>query len=114
MDCYGSDSDEEFEVCPIRSNSYALPFDPTSLENIILTICDNFDFRLVLSSDRAKGALIVTTGLTFAGGMLGRYYGGRVGAMVGGAVGGVCGLGIVGKFYYLFKNLFLCCCCAIN
>lgn len=92
----GSECDSEYEMCPIRSNSYALPFDPTSLENVILMISDTFDFRVVLSDGRAQAALLVTTGLTLAGGFIGRHYGGKVGAMVGGAVGGACGLGIVG------------------
>ncbi|XP_026753207.1 uncharacterized protein LOC113513413 [Galleria mellonella] len=90
-----SDSDSEYELCPRRSNSCGLPFDPTSLENVILTICDKFDFRIVLNDNRAKGALIVTTGLAVAGTLIGRHYGGKVGAVVGGAVGGACGIGVI-------------------
>lgn len=97
---YSDSESDEYEVCPLRSNSCALPFDPASLENIILTICDKFDFRVILSDDRAKGALLVTSGLTLAGGLIGRHYGGKIGAAVGGAIGGVCGLGIVGKTIY--------------
>lgn len=98
-----SDSESEsdgYEVCHSRSNSCALPFNPTLLENIILTISDNFDFRVIMSSERAKGALLVTTGLTLAGGLVGRHYGGKIGAAVGGAIGGACGLGIAGKTFY--------------
>ncbi|XP_053613839.1 uncharacterized protein LOC128677186 [Plodia interpunctella] len=89
-----SDS-EEYEVCNLRSNSCGLPFDPTALENIILKISDKFNFRMVLNDERAKTALMVTSGLTLAGTLIGRHYGGKVGAAVGGAVGGACGLGIV-------------------
>lgn len=91
-----SESDGEYEVCA-RANSCTLPFDPTSIENIILSISDKFDFRVIMSDDRTKGALLVTAGLTIAGGLLGRHYGGKVGAAVGGAIGGACGLGIIGK-----------------
>lgn len=95
MSCYSDSDSDEYEVCPMRSNSFGLPFDPSSLENIILLISDNFDFRVILSDERAKSALIVTTGLTLAGGFIGRHYGGKIGAAVGGAIGGVCGLGVV-------------------
>ncbi|KOB79140.1 Uncharacterized protein OBRU01_00994 [Operophtera brumata] len=94
MNSSDSESDE-YDVCYRRSNSCALLFNPTSLENIILTLSDKFDVRVILSSERARGALLVTTGLTLAGGMLGRHYGGKIGAAVGGAIGGVCGLGFV-------------------
>ncbi|KAG6451349.1 uncharacterized protein LOC115444343 [Manduca sexta] len=92
---YSLDSESDYEVCPLRANSCALPFDPTNIENIILSICDNFDFKVILNDNRAKGALLITTGLALAGGLIGRHYGGKVGAMIGGAVGGGCGLGIV-------------------
>lgn len=88
-------SDGEFEICTSRYNSCALPFDPTSIEKIILSISDLFDFRVIMSDERAAGALLVTTGLAIAGGLLGRHYGGKIGAAVGGAVGGACGLGVV-------------------
>ncbi|CAG9793190.1 unnamed protein product [Diatraea saccharalis] len=91
------DSDYEcsYEMCRRGSDSTALPFDPTSLENVILTISDCFDFRVIMSDDRVKGAVLVTTGLALAGGLIGRHYGGKVGAAVGGAIGGACGLGFV-------------------
>ncbi|KAM3959312.1 uncharacterized protein ACR2FA_006618 [Aphomia sociella] len=90
-----SDLESDYEVCLSRSNSCGLPFDPTSIENVILTICDKFDFRVVMNDERAKGALMVTTGLALAGTLIGRYYGGKFGAAVGGAVGGACGIGII-------------------
>uniref|UniRef100_A0A2A4K3X1 Glycine zipper 2TM domain-containing protein n=1 Tax=Heliothis virescens TaxID=7102 RepID=A0A2A4K3X1_HELVI len=97
---YDSDSgsDDGYEaVCTRggRCGNPALPFDPASIENVILTISDAFDFRVILSDERTKGALLVTTGLALAGGLIGRHYGGKIGAAVGGAVGGACGLGIV-------------------
>lgn len=94
-----SDIESEYEFCCEReeSNSLGLPFDPTSLENIILSLCDKFDFRVILNDNRVKSAVLVTTGLTFAGTLIGRHYGGKFGAAVGGAVGGVCGVGIVGE-----------------
>lgn len=105
-----SDSDCEFEVCSRdgrccgQSNGSdaamaKLPFDPTSLENLILAISDKFDFRVVLNDERTRGALLMTAGLTIAGGFIGRHYGGKMGAAVGGAIGGACGLGIVGKCF---------------
>lgn len=99
MSFYSDSESEEYEVCPMSSSSCGLPFDPTALENIILTLSDHFDLRVILSDERTKGALLVTTGLTLAGGLIGRHYGGKIGAAVGGAIGGVCGLGIVGKIY---------------
>lgn len=89
----------DYDMCLQRANSVALPFDSTSIENVILSLSDQFDFRVVLSDGRAKNAMLVTTGLTLAGSLIGKHYGGKIGAAVGGAVGGVCGLGIVGKFY---------------
>ncbi|XP_013194218.1 uncharacterized protein LOC106137841 [Amyelois transitella] len=86
---------EEYEVCQLRSNSCSLPFDPMSIENIILALSDQFDFRVVLNDERARTALMVTSGLTLAGTLIGRHYGGKVGAAVGGVVGGACGLGII-------------------
>lgn len=97
-----SESDNEYEQVCTRGGgcgggSAALPFDPASIENVILSISDSFDFRVIMSDERTKGAFLVTTGLAIAGGLIGRHYGGRIGAAVGGAVGGACGLGIVGK-----------------
>ncbi|XP_075984917.1 uncharacterized protein LOC142982341 [Anticarsia gemmatalis] len=77
------------------SENVALPFDPANIENVILAISDRFDFRVVMNSGQAKQAAMITTGLTIAGGLLGRHFGGKVGAAVGGAIGGVCGVGIV-------------------
>ncbi|KAG7309469.1 hypothetical protein JYU34_005437 [Plutella xylostella] len=95
MDSNGSD----YECCGggscSRSDSISLPFDPGCLENVILNIGDVFDLRVLMSSDRVKGALLLTGGLAVAGGLLGRHVGGQLGAAVGGAVGGACGLGIV-------------------
>ncbi|KAJ8709426.1 hypothetical protein PYW07_009252 [Mythimna separata] len=96
----GSDHDGYEEVCTRGARAcgrsdVTLPFDPSSIENVILTISDMFDFRVIMSDERAKGALLVTTGLAIAGGLIGRHYGGKIGAAVGGAVGGACGLGIV-------------------
>ncbi|KAF9794956.1 hypothetical protein SFRURICE_005191 [Spodoptera frugiperda] len=95
-----SESDNEYEQVCTRGGgcgvaSAALPFDPASIENVILSISDSFDFRVIMSDERTKGAFLVTTGLAIAGGLIGRHYGGRIGAAVGGAVGGACGLGIV-------------------
>ncbi|XP_063832658.1 uncharacterized protein LOC135081802 [Ostrinia nubilalis] len=92
-----SDTECEYEVCGRRSNSgsAALPFDPSALEKVILTISDSFDFRVVMSDERVKGAMLVTTGLALAGGLIGNHYGGKIGAAVGGAIGGACGIGIV-------------------
>ncbi|KAJ0172031.1 hypothetical protein K1T71_012004 [Dendrolimus kikuchii] len=89
------DSDGEYEVIPCRMNSCTLPFDRVSLENFILTISDQFNFRVVLSDERTTGALLLTAGLTIAGGFVGRHYGGKVGAIFGSAVGGACGVGLV-------------------
>ena len=102
-DDYDSDSDTGYEqvrtrgCCSSRTTSAALPFDPSSIENVILTISDAFDFRVLMSDERTKGALLVTTGLAIAGGLIGRHYAGKMGAALGGAVGGACGLGIVGE-----------------
>lgn len=93
-----SDYECDDDMCTRRANSCALPFDPSALENVILTISDSFDFRVVMSDERAKGAMAVTAGLALAGGLIGRHYGGKIGAAVGGAIGGACGIGIVGKF----------------
>ncbi|CAH2095566.1 unnamed protein product [Euphydryas editha] len=93
-----SDSELEWEYdfcCKHESNSWGLPFDPTSLENIILSLSDKFDFRIILNNGRVKSAVLVTTGLTLAGTMIGKHYGGKFGAAVGGAVGGICGVGII-------------------
>lgn len=101
MSCDYSDSDCEYEVCGrrsnSRSNSAALPFDPSAIERVILAISDSFDFRVVMSDERVKGAMLVTTGLALAGGLIGNHYGGKIGAAVGGAIGGACGIGIVGE-----------------
>lgn len=91
------DSDSEYEVCPRRLNTETLPFDPAAIENFILTISDHFNFRVILRDGRAKRAVLMTAGLTIAGGVVGRHYGGKVGAILGSAVGGACGVGIVGK-----------------
>ncbi|CAB3233034.1 unnamed protein product [Arctia plantaginis] len=48
-----------------------------------------------MNDSRTKGALLVTAGLTIAGGLIGRHYGGKVGAAVGGTVGGALGVGCV-------------------
>ncbi|CAG5056935.1 unnamed protein product [Parnassius apollo] len=91
-----SEHEDDYDLCCIeRSNSSALPFDPISLENIILNITDKFDFRVIWNDQRAKSALLVTTGLTVAGTLIGKHYGGKVGATIGGAVGGACGIGFV-------------------
>ncbi|KAL4719756.1 hypothetical protein ACJJTC_013316 [Scirpophaga incertulas] len=93
-----SDSDSEsYEICRRGSDpgSCALPFDPSSLEEIILSISDTFDFRVIMKDERSKTALLLTGGLAVAGGLVGRHYGGKLGAAVGGAIGGACGLGIV-------------------
>lgn len=101
MDYYSdSGSEGEYEQVCTRGGTCGtpvLPFDPSSIEKVILAISDSFDFRVVLSDERTKGALLVTTGFTIAGGLIGRHYGGKIGAAVGGAIGGACGLGIVGK-----------------
>ncbi|KPI97645.1 hypothetical protein RR46_07392 [Papilio xuthus] len=86
----------DYDLCTIeRQNSCALPFDPTSLENIILKISDQFNFRVLWKSPRAKAALMVTAGLTVAGSLIGNHYGGKTGAAIGGVVGGACGVGLV-------------------
>ncbi|PZC77433.1 uncharacterized protein LOC110376752 [Helicoverpa armigera] len=97
---YDSDSgsDNGYESVYTRGTmcgNAGLPFDPACIEKVILSISDAFDFRVVLSDERTKSALLVTTGLALAGGLIGRHYGGKIGAAVGGAVGGACGLGIV-------------------
>lgn len=98
---YSDDSGSEYEnyeMCSRRvSLPGELPFDPASLEKMILKLCDAFDFRVVMNEERSKNAMLVTTGLTLAGTIIGKHYGGKLGAALGGAVGGVCGLGIVGK-----------------
>lgn len=98
---YDSSDDEgevDYDLCTIeRRNSCALPFDPSSLENIILKISDQFDFRVLWKSPRAKAALIVTAGLAVAGSLIGNHYGGKTGAAIGGVVGGACGAGLVSK-----------------
>lgn len=73
-----------------------LPFDPSSIENILLMIFEKFNFR-VLMEERACSAVLVTAGFAIAGGLFGKHLGGKVGAAVGGAVGGACGIGVVGK-----------------
>ncbi|CAH0731297.1 unnamed protein product, partial [Brenthis ino] len=90
-----SDIEGEYDLCCRETGTCGLPFDPTSLENVILSISDKFNFRIILNDSRAKNAILVTTGLTLAGTLIGKHYGGKIGAAVGGAVGGVCGLGIV-------------------
>lgn len=106
FDC--SDGECDFEMtCTRRSNSCALPFDPSALEQVILTISDSFDFRVVMTDERTKGAVAVTAGLALAGGLIGRHFGGKVGAAVGGAIGGACGIGIVGKSTKLFNYILL-------
>ncbi|CAG4985441.1 unnamed protein product [Colias eurytheme] len=96
-----SDSEnEDYEVCCTQglcgiSSGNALPFDPSSIEKVILSISDQFNFRVILNDGRARSAVMITTGLTLAGALIGRHYGGKVGAAVGGAVGGACGLGVV-------------------
>ncbi|XP_059048296.1 uncharacterized protein LOC131843637 [Achroia grisella] len=100
--CADSDSDHDYDTCSVsRSNSCSLPFDPTSIENLILKIADKFDFRVVLNDGRARGALVVTTGLALAGALLGHHYGGKLGeggrkwgGIAGGVVGGACGAGL--------------------
>lgn len=103
MDVEYSDSDteseKEYDLCCVQSvNSCALPFDPESLENIILDLTDKFNFRVIWSDQRAKSALLVTTGLAVAGSLIGKHYGGNMGAAIGGAVGGACGVGFVSKY----------------
>ncbi|KAI8437290.1 hypothetical protein MSG28_011662 [Choristoneura fumiferana] len=86
----------DYEFCSRRrSSATGLPFDPSSIEDIILKISDKFNFRVLMNSEKAKGAVLVTTGLALAGGLIGKAYGGKMGAAVGGAVGGVCGIGLV-------------------
>ncbi|CAK1545377.1 unnamed protein product [Leptosia nina] len=96
------DHESEFEVCCSRgarscgiTGACTLPFDPTSIENLILSVTDMFDFRVLMSDKKVQGAVLVTTGLSIAGALIGKHYGGKVGAAVGGAVGGACGLGVV-------------------
>ncbi|XP_063619152.1 uncharacterized protein LOC134791952 [Cydia splendana] len=95
---FDSDDDEcaGFEFCS-RRNSFpgVLPFDPSSLENLILSIVDKFDFRVLMRNERTRDAALVTAGFALAGGLIGKMYGGRMGAAVGGAVGGACGIGVV-------------------
>lgn len=76
--------------------SSVLPFNPSSIEEILLMIFDKFNFR-VLMEERTRGAVLITAGFAIAGGIFGKHVGGNVGAAVGGAVGGVCGIGVVGK-----------------
>lgn len=96
----GSDSEYETDL-EVSSSGSGLPFDPTSIENIILLITDKFDFRVVMNDKRVKNTLLVATGLSVAGALIGNHYGGKKGALVGGAVGGVCGLGVVGMYLRL-------------
>ncbi|XP_041982829.1 uncharacterized protein LOC121735896 [Aricia agestis] len=94
----GCDSDlcEGFEVCCRRGSvPSVLPFDINSLEGIILKLIDQFDFRVVLQDNKIKSAILVTSGLTLAGSLIGKHFGGKIGAAVGGAVGGICGIGLV-------------------
>lgn len=108
-DYSNSDSEGEYDLCCRESGTCglpSLPFDPTSLENIILSISDKFNFRILFNDSKVRGAVLVTTGLTLAGTLIGRHYGGKIGAAVGGAVGGACGLGIVGKKLFYYVNLF--------
>ncbi|CAH2268518.1 uncharacterized protein LOC120633635 [Pararge aegeria] len=81
--------------CALLTGSSGLPFDPTSIENVILSISDQFNFRVLLNDSRAQKAVLITAGLTLAGSLIGKHYGGKAGAAVGGAIGGVCGLGVV-------------------
>ncbi|XP_049885738.1 uncharacterized protein LOC126380389 [Pectinophora gossypiella] len=92
-DSDASVSDWEMDCCSAQGCS-RLPFDPTELQDVILSISDRFDFRVIMSEGKAKNALIITTGLTIAGTVIGRRYGGNIGAALGGAMGGACGLGI--------------------
>lgn len=73
-----------------------LPFDASSIENILLMIFDKFNFRLLME-ERTRSAVLITAGLAIAGGLIGQHVGGKVAAAVGGAVGGACGIGVVGK-----------------
>ncbi|VVC96874.1 unnamed protein product [Leptidea sinapis] len=92
----GSDYEGEYDLCCTSNlGTCPLPFDPPSLENIILSITDKFNFRVILNDGRAKKAVLVTAGLSIAGALIGNRVGGKVGAAVGGAVGGACGLGVV-------------------
>ncbi|CAH4027367.1 uncharacterized protein LOC123710039 [Pieris brassicae] len=89
-------SDSEYETdLDVYSSGPELPFNPSMIEDLILSITDKFNFRVVMSDRRVKNAVLVTTGLSVAGALIGKYYGGKTGAVVGGAVGGVCGLGVV-------------------
>lgn len=106
-----SDSDTEYEFelccadgsCEWGSSEFArlafarLPFDPASIENVILSITDQFNFRVLLNENNVKKAMLITAGLTLAGSLIGKHYGGKAGAMVGGAVGGACSVGVIGK-----------------
>ncbi|XP_034836123.1 uncharacterized protein [Maniola hyperantus] len=99
-DSSDSDTENEFEICCRPGGSCSrgpsnLPFDPRSIENLILSISDQFNFRVLLNDSRTKKAVLVTAGLTLAGSLIGKHYGGKAGAAVGGAIGGVCGLGVV-------------------
>lgn len=80
-------------TCGIRT---MLPFDPSSIEKILLMIFEKFNFRMLIE-ERTRGAILVTAGFAIAGGLFGKHVGGNVGAAVGGAVGGACGIGVVGK-----------------
>ncbi|XP_061725079.1 uncharacterized protein LOC133531018 [Cydia pomonella] len=85
-----------YEFCSRRSSfPGVLPFDPLSLENLILSMVDKFDFRVLMNNERTRDAMLVTAGFALAGGLIGKMYGGRMGAAVGGAVGGACGIGVV-------------------
>lgn len=100
-DFSGDECYAQYEFCSRRrSSADGLPFDPSSIESIILKISDKFNFRVLMmsSAKKAKGAALVTKGLALAGGVIGKAYGGKMGAAVGRAVGGVCGFGLVGEF----------------
>ncbi|XP_047994021.1 uncharacterized protein LOC125232409 [Leguminivora glycinivorella] len=85
-----------YEFCSRRSSfPGVLPFDPLSIENLILSVVDKFDFRVMMTNERTRDAILVTAGFALAGGLIGKMCGGRMGAAVGGAVGGACGIGVV-------------------
>lgn len=99
-------SEYDFEtLSPLRTLA-RLPFDANSLENIILTVSDHFNFRVVLGNKETRRAICIGTGLTIAGTVIGRQLGGKVGAAVGGALGGACGVGLVGKLKKSVQTMF--------
>ncbi|KAI5640314.1 hypothetical protein NE865_07239 [Phthorimaea operculella] len=67
---------------------------PYHHKNIILSLVDKFDIRVLLSDKRMSTAMMITSGLAMAGSVIGKHYGGNMGAVLGGAVGGACGVGI--------------------